>query len=334
MTVRRWPLRVALALGLALVAAPIALQMFTRGPGGAAMLADFKPYMNHQVLAQFQGYVNTVNAAELELKGSGPGLAASRLGLTSAQYDQQYAALLQFEKNWPGANANLTNLIGTIDANIGNYQSVAALPSFRLFPYFFVLPGLIIAFVAWRGLRRLRRGNTPGRAPLGLAILGVALIAAPLTFQMFDRAPAGERMLSAFRPIMTTERITTIQGYFLTIAGGEAAVRTQLLPALRQHGVDPAQMDQLVPKSLAFTGIWTTMSNKMAPMLAAMSNNLTRYDGLIALPKFSLFPYFFVAPGLILLVLAALSRRRSGDQLETSVASPTSALSPSLGKET
>ncbi len=295
---------------MALALAPLALQMFTRGPGGAAMLADFRPYMDEQLLSDFQRDVDQVDAAANELQGRAGAQAAARLGLSPTAYAKEYDSLVQFTKDWPAANKDFTVLIQTIQDNIGNYQAVAALPSFRLFPYFFVLPGLMIAGVAWLALRRQRRERPPGRTRLVLGLLGVGLIAAPLVFQMFTRAPKGEDMLDQFRPLMTTQRITTVQGYFVTMAGGEAAVRTQLLPALRARGASAAEIDTLLPQSVAFTSIWTSMVNQMAPMLAAMNDNLARYNGLIALPPFGLFPYFFVFPGVLLLLLAAVPARR------------------------
>lgn len=272
------------------------------------MLADFRPYMRPSVLTTFQADVDQVDAAARELQGRAAFLSASRLRLTPEQYRRQYSSLLQFQHDWPAADKDFTVLIRTINANIGNYGAVSALPSFRLFPYFFVLPGLMITAVAALALRRQRAADPPGRTRLLLGILGVGLIAAPLVFQMFTRAPKGETMLNEFRPLMTTQRITTVQGYFVTMAGGEAAVRTQLLPALRAHGTSDAELKQLLPQSLAFTSIWTSMVNRMAPMLAAMSDNRTRYDGLISLPPFGLFPYFFVGPGVLLLLATAAGR--------------------------
>ncbi|MFP5369920.1 MAG: hypothetical protein ACLGI3_04125 [Actinomycetes bacterium] len=306
---RRWPWRLALGLGLALALAPLVLQMFTRGPGGAAMLADFEPYMKPEVIAEFQDYVATVDAGAQELQGKARFIAASRLGMPSTTFDSEYAALVQFEKDWPTARDDMGVLLDTIEANIGNYGSVAALPSFRLFPYFFVLPGLMIAAVAVVGLRRGRSGRSTRGPARGLAVLGVALIAAPLVFQMFSRAPDGEQMLDQFRPLMNTQRITTVQGYFVTMAGGEAAVRGQLLPALQKAGLDDAERRELLPASHAFTEVWTRMANQMAPMLAAMNDNLARYEGLIALPPFGLFPWFFVAPGVLLILLGLVSLR-------------------------
>ncbi len=308
-TARSWPWWVALGVGVALALAPVALQMFSRGPGGAAMLADFEPYMQPKVIQEFHGYVDAVDAGAQELQSRSRFVAASRLGMPADAFNTEYSALVQFEKDWPRARDDMRVLLDTIGANIGNYGSVAALPSFRLFPYFFVLPGLMIAGVAVVGLRRQRTGGSTRSPARGLAVLGVALIAAPLVFQMFSRAPDGERMLDEFRPLMTTERITTVQGYFVTMAGGEAAVRGQLLPALDRAGVAEAERRALLPKAYGFTEVWTRMANQMAPMLAAMNDNLTRYNGLLALPPFGLFPWFFVAPGVFLIVLGVLTTR-------------------------
>lgn len=334
---RRWPWLVALGLGVALALAPLALQMFTRGPGGAAMLTDFRPYMQPKVIADFQGYVDTVDAGAQELQGRSRFVAASRLGMPADTFDTEYSALVQFEKDWPKARDDMRVLLDTIGANIGNYGSVAALPSFRLFPYFFVLPGLMVAAVAVVGLRRQRAGRATRTPARGLAVLGVALIAAPLVFQMFSRAPDGEQMLDEFRPLMTTERITTVQGYFVTMAGGESAVRGQLLPALEKAGVDESERRALLPKAYGFTEVWTRMANQMAPMLAAMNDNLTRYNGLIALPPFGLFPWFFVAPGVFLILLGVVTTRaaHASNHSESATSQPVHdpLLVPALSKE-
>ena len=49
-----------------------------------------------------------------------------------------------------------------VQGNLGNYQAVAALPSFTLFPWFFVIPGVLIA-----GCGHRCAGPPASRAPLG-----------------------------------------------------------------------------------------------------------------------------------------------------------------------
>lgn len=308
---RRTPLWIALVVGIGLALAPVAFQMFGRAPGGARMLADFQPYMTTTVLDRFQGYLDSTDAAARELQSRGPALAAARLGIDSRTYHQRFSALQQFDTSMPATYQDMSGLVRTIRGNIANYEAVKALPSFMLFPWFFVAPGLLVAVAAAIGLRRVRRGRPAGPAGVAVGVLGVGLIAAPLMFQMFTRAPHGARMLDEFAPMMTTQRITQVQTSFLQMGNGEAAIRDQLLPQLRAAGVTDAQLRRDLPATMAFESVWTPMVNHMAPMLAAMNDNLTRFQGLRALPPFTLFPWFFVVPGVLVVGLAVVERRTS-----------------------
>jgi hypothetical protein len=142
---------VAVALGL--VAAPFAFQMFTRAPGGADMIADFQPFMTHEKVAQIQGYFLTIGAGEgqarLDLE---PALAAG------ADVD----ALATWHREWPRIAATMAPMIGAMSDNVDNYLGVAAMPPFGLFPWFFVVPGVLVV-----GLVLLRpRAVHPDPAPL------------------------------------------------------------------------------------------------------------------------------------------------------------------------
>ena len=65
---------------------------------------------------------------------------------------------------------------------------------------------------------------------------GIALILAPVAFQMFTRAPHGAQMMSAFKDIETTQNVERIQGYFSTMAVGQGAIRNDIVPALGTPG--------------------------------------------------------------------------------------------------
>ena len=54
---------------------------------------------------------------------------------------------------------------------------------------------------------------------------------------------------------------------------------------------------------------WPAIAGDMAPMIGAMSDNVGNFAAVAALPPFGLFPWFFVAPGLLLLGLAFAARR-------------------------
>lgn len=195
-------------------------------------------------------------------------------------------------------------MIDTIRANLGNYDAVAALPSFTLFPWFFVIPGALVLALLALGLARPSRW----RAVRWLLVaLGVGLVLAPAVFQMFSRAPDGGRMMTAFRPIETRARVERIQGYFGEIAIGQGAVALQLIPALRRTGLTDAQISAGYPGLETFDGQWIHILNDMTPMIGAMSDNVTNYEAVAALPPFPLFPWFFVLPGVLLAGAALLA---------------------------
>jgi len=288
------------ALGVALVAAPVVFQMFTRAPQGATMLKDFKPFMTTARLDGFQRDIAEVNAAVVEVNDP----IRTRLGGKLIDTGD-YATLKQ---QWPVIHADMTDLLDKVQGNLGNYRAVAALPSFTLFPWFFVIPGVLVAALAAIALakQRARRWTT-----VALAVLGIGLVAAPAMFQMFTRAPQGGKMMTAFKTIETRQKVNAIQDYFSTMAVGQGAIRLQIEPALRSSGLSAQQVAHDYPSITTLDDDWVHILNDMTPMIGAMSDNVTRYAAIKALPPFPLFPWFFVIPGVLIAGLAVLGRQRT-----------------------
>jgi hypothetical protein len=92
-------------------------------------------------------------------------------GLSTTQIDKALPALATLEDHWIGILQNLTPMIGVMSDNVANYQAVAALPAFSLFPWLFLIAGvLVLALVllsatgARLPLRRLQRAVEPQAA--------------------------------------------------------------------------------------------------------------------------------------------------------------------------
>jgi hypothetical protein len=299
---RRGPLVAAAVIGVGLVLAPVAFQMFTRAPKGGTMLDEFRPFMTAGKVEAFRGHMAEIDRAEREVRATVRPLVAQRLRTSEAEVERRFPELAELHRRWPGINADMGEMLDTMAADLDNFAAVDALPPFPLFPWFFVIPGVLaaaLAATAWRGR---------GRGSLwALAALGVGLVAAPAVFQMFTRAPKGGEMINDFRPLMTAEKVASVQRYFLTIGAAEGELRTEVLPAL----AGPGQPSPALPAVAAFQRDWPRISNEMAPMIGAMSDNLDNFAAVDALPPFPLFPWFFVAPGVLLALLAAASARRS-----------------------
>jgi hypothetical protein len=311
-------------LGVALIAMPVAFQMFDRAPKGAQMIASFRPDMTAVRLGGYQLELREIDAAVRE----GPSVATRLAGSPASGGQKRVAASLaqfaQFERQWQGIYPDMTGMMDTIRANLPNYQAVAALPSFTLFPWFFVIPGLIVL-----ALLALGRARPPSWRTVRwvLVALGVGLVLAPAVFEMFSRAPKGGRMMTAFKPIETSARVERIQGYFGDMAVGQGAVQLQLIPALRRSGLTNSQISAGYPGLETFDAQWVHILNDMTPMIGAMSDNVANYQAVAALPPFPLFPWFFVAPGLFVAASALLAgprrspraRRQSSTDLPSSL---------------
>ena len=287
---RRGPITAILVLALGLAAAPIAFQMFSRAPDGGRMIEDFRPYMTTTKIDEFRGYLDEIDAATTEV--------STHLATEPATPRPALAAL---EREWPTINEDMGDMLATMRANIGRFRGISALPPFVLFPWFFVLPGVITAGFALRALLADRRGASTLVAHRALLAMGVGVVLAPFIFQMFSRAPGGADMIDEFRPLMTDQRVATIQGYFLTLGAAEGELRTQLLPSLDAAGEPRAEL----PDARTFSVHWPTISEDMAPMIGTMADNLDHFAAVDALPPFWAFPWFFVVPGVAIAALAA-----------------------------
>jgi hypothetical protein len=312
----RW-LAVLALLGAALIIMPFAFTMFSRAPKGAAMLKEFRPFMTTARLNGFQEDIRQINAGVRE---AGTGVAkflipGSNGAVIRTRFDAAYPTFAQFSGQWGAINTHMTDLLDKVQGNLPNYQAVAALPSFTLFPLFFVIPGALVLLLVgasllrpawWRACRWI------------LVVLGVGLVLAPVVFRMFERAPKGGQMISAFRSIETTHNVQQIQGYFGTMAVGQGAIRLELVPALRQAGLTWAQIQSMFPAVYTLDQRWVHILNDMTPMIGAMSDNVANYQAIAALPPFPLFPYFFVIPGIAVAgaAIAAGPTRRRGSPVE------------------
>ena len=295
---RPWPFVVAATIGIALALTPVAFQMFTRAPKGGAMIDGFKPYMTTTRIERFEADLATIDHAHanaVALRAQFPQSSATRSPAINAFVDQ-----------WPAIDADMTSMLHTMQANIGHYNGVAALPPFVLFPWFFVLPGVIIAALAFRSLAADKTGKPIRGRWVPLLIVALGVVAAPAIFQMFTRAPGGSHMIGDFKPFMTRTKVTQIQGYFLTIGSGEGELRRTVVPELTASG-------QVRPEEVAaistLNAQWPAISGGMAPMIGAMSDNIGNFDAVVAMPPFWLFPWFFVLPGLAVAAMALAARR-------------------------
>jgi hypothetical protein len=288
---------------------------------GARMIASFAPYMTAQRLEGFQQDLGYITGAVRDGRTATARLIAT--APSSGKGAPDLSGFTGFARKWSDEiEPDMTSLISEIQANRGNYEAVAALPSFRLFPWFFVIPGVILLALLVVGSLGLAGWSTLRWV---VALLGVGLVVAPFAFQMFARAPKGATMVGTFRTIETRARVERIQNYFSEIAVGQGAVQLELIPALARAGLSSAEIRSAYPGLTTLDSEWIHILNDMTPMIGVMSDNVDNYEAVAALPSFRLFPWFFVIPGVILIVLAWITapllppraRRQDGPKLSS-----------------
>lgn len=301
-----------LVIGLGLASAPAMFQMYDRAPQGGDMIDDFRPYMTQAKIDTFNGYMDTIGKAVGEVDALRTDMIA-RHAASADTFDTTYASVHTLATQWSAIDADMGDLLTRMDRNLDNYRAVAALPSFDLFPFFFVIPGGMMAIAGFLALWRARTRTARG-ALWALLVLGIGMVAAPVAFQMFTRAPKGAEMIDDFRPMMTVDRVRNVQGYFVTLGGGESQLRASALPALEKFGGDPATY----PAIAEFSTQWQTIVLDFNPMIATMRDNVDNFAAVDALPSFDLFPWFFLVPGLLVAGTAGVALRRRETSPSTS----------------
>lgn len=161
-------------------------------------LGKVTPLMSAQNLARFQGYTKGFAGMQSEAGMLVPMLAQA-LRMTPAQVQalmtRQLPAMTAAFENLPAMQRDFGGLLGamqqnvgifsrvpaglvhyrplvrTMQANVDNYRQIDSLPDFRLFTFFFVVPGALLVLLAGFGLfgdplaRRLSFHHRVGATP-------------------------------------------------------------------------------------------------------------------------------------------------------------------------
>jgi hypothetical protein len=184
----RWALWPVLAIGVALIVAPLALSMPSKASAGQKMLDGFHPLMQPAAVQTTVDYydktftaLGPVASGGVAASGEIPKLfadLASSLHMTQPQLAQflnaNYPAMAQMLQGFPQLVPVFQNvppglvwykpLVTTMQAQTSNYAKVDSLPNFNLFAWFFIVPGILLVLLAGFALIALYR---PQRQALG-----------------------------------------------------------------------------------------------------------------------------------------------------------------------
>lgn len=157
----------------------------------------------------------------------------------------------------------------------------------------------------------------------GVLVIGVVLIVAPLAIGLPGKAAAGERMLGDFQPIMAPAQVQKTADYYYKVfvpLGQITPVFTDANATKFQNYLTGMQASGLkIPPAAAkdFTGLVAMMKQAVPiasrvpaglqhykPLVDTMQGNVSDFKQVNSLPNFNLFTWFFMVPGILLVLLA------------------------------
>jgi hypothetical protein len=181
-------------------------------------------------------------------------------------------------------------------------------------------------------------------------VIGIALIVAPFAMSLPSKASAGQTIRNAARPIFLPASVRTSANYYygtfvklrtVAVGGAQAAGEVpELIAALvTQLHMTPAQVQQFLatgfPTIASLLGSFPQLVpvfqnvppglDYYKPLINTMQANVSNYAKIDSLPDFRLFTWFFVVPGILLVLFSGLPlllslRRRSVVAAEVRVA--------------
>ncbi|MET0602495.1 MAG: hypothetical protein ABW167_10930 [Baekduia sp.] len=147
-------------------------------------------------------------------------------------------------------------------------------------------------------------------APFATAVVGLALIAVPFATSMWDRAPQGAAMITAFAPHMQPAKVAGYQRDLAQLNGGIVEASTKgaavLYPRLKPAAARK-RFAKHGPMLASFQATWPKTYRSLSGVVHPIAANRQGYEAIAALPRFGLFPWFFVIPGGVLVLLGAIA---------------------------
>jgi hypothetical protein len=252
-SVRRAAAVVAIVVGIALMAIPIASSLFSRSGSAHRLADDVRPAMTRRALATAETDKETVRAAVDEFNGPTLRQAAQAFGESPRQFsallERKFPQVAAGSRVLPVGVAHGDAILKVLERNRDKFESADSFPvdgvSVRLGPWIFVALGLGFVVV---GLLALR---LPGRAPLeALLALGLVPIIFAFAASLPRKASDSGDLVDALKPALSKQSVTSARFQMTTAERFVSQLDSALLPALaRQLNVSPAQLNASLKQS-------------------------------------------------------------------------------------
>ncbi|MGW4243236.1 hypothetical protein [Nocardia sp. NPDC004722] len=266
--VARWPFAVLAALGVLLVAAPLATGMFTRSVQGEAMLDNFAPYVTGRSIDGYRSDLRVLDDARANI------VAVQNTSPPPGEYPR----VDQFVRDYPGIRTDISGMLDAIDANRSNYQKLSGTAPFGTLPWLLALPGVVLIGAGVFGFRAAGKGSRATTWRAAAALAGLALVVTPFAAGLFTASPAAQPVIDGFSPILTSEHVRRVQGYFVTLVAADGELNSRYAAAVRA-----ARPDADLSGITALENRWQPMTSRFAALVGAMNDNVGNFHAVEAL---------------------------------------------------
>lgn len=299
----RWPFAALIVVGALLIVAPLVTVMFPRTIQGEAMIDAFRPYAAQVRIDEYREDLRVLADARANV------LALREQGSQPGQFDR----VDQFVRDYPGIDADITGMLAGIDANQENYRKLSSTTPFGTLPWLLALSGVVLIGAGILGLRSVRHGKRGAIWQVAAALVGIGLIAVPIAGGLFQAAPAAQPLLDGFAPILTQEKVRTVQGYFVTLVAADGELDSRYVGAVRA-----AHPDADLAGITALQARWQPMTSRFAGLVGVLNDNVGNFDSVVALndstrplgfTAFRGIGWGFLIPGVLVLAASAAGLR-------------------------
>jgi hypothetical protein len=334
---------VALAIGVLMVAVPLAFNLPSKTAGADNVTGAFRSTFAAKSIAQAQADIKIVDSTANELQTKLlPGLAR-----TLNMSDPQFGAFVK--SNFPDIAAGVAllpksvpyfdGLVATLASQRGNFEKADHIPTrylpVKVVPWLLIIPGLLVIVAS--GLALAGRGAWVRLAPVVSLAVGAVVVLVLLTASISSKTTALQRFTVAFRPIFTDQGASTTVSYLDTTTKMARQFEDEAVPAIaKQLGLSQSQMAATLGRSYpAVASGVPQLTGQILPRFTAIAARIKPNIGnekktdAIPLAKWSarmtFWLFLVVAVGLILAGGAPLVARRLARPAARSVGSRASA---------
>lgn len=242
------------------------------GPAFERLTDDFRPEFKSSEVAALRQDVNGLAATQAEFTTKAVPALATALTVTPEQFQaqlaQKYPSVATGVHIAPAVTQEFNGVLNLIDEERARFTKADAIPTKSL-PANSVPWGVAIAGLGCIGVALLvarRQGAVLA------AVLGVALVVAPLVMTLPSKADAADTINSNFKPVYTAEFVGKAEQSLTAMKAMGAELQTKLIPDLAvQMNMSPAQLQGYLQSN------FPTMTAGMAAMPAAFA----RFDNLV-----------------------------------------------------